>query len=50
MFISQDKEDESLLEVYLIYQSNQSKLSGSTKFGNISISKTTKNLHLPAQS
>ena len=32
-----------MLDVYLIYQSNQSKMNASTKFGNISISDKAKN-------
>ena len=35
VFISQNKEDKQLLQVYLIYQSNQSKMNTCTKFGNI---------------
>ena len=42
VFISYNKEDKLLLQVYLIYQSSKSKMSAATKFGNISISQKAK--------
>ena len=43
MFVSKNKENKQLLQVYLTHQSNQWKMNTSTKFSDVSISEKAEN-------
>ena len=42
VFVSWNEENKQLLQVYLIYQSDQCKMNTSAKFSNVSISEKAK--------